>query len=241
MIYKGTFPGRPTAPDVFNAVDVGDTGRGKVARQLVGQGKNAGRRRRPAQAWHWLAAYWSFVMPVADKNYWREQFKDAFYISRAGGEGPFTGFAQFLISNTAALCLDQNPISVPPLDTDNFVPTFEPHSISAATNKLKIFCFFNGWNPEIWFAEFFVSVIRPGNLHQGDPLKNTELIGTIKPNESVGGGDPPSIPQYLALPWAVDVGNVVGVYAADRWGAQNFPPGYYAGAHFEAWWEITVT
>lgn len=240
MIYTGTFPPRPVHPDQFNAINQGDTGRGKVARLLTKPGKDSGRLRLPAQAWTGLGFVWEFNLTDQEKGFWFNRVKETWYPVRSGEFKPITGFALFLLSNTAAFCVGEPMLRVPPWETDNYVSVLEVDSISARTNQLKLYSYFQDWDPETWMVDYFISVIHPDNILNADPLRNTELLCVVHPNESISSPPNPTKPQYFNLPWMVNAGNVVGVFVMYRYGSQNFPPGYWAGSHDWNWWEITV-
>lgn len=218
MIYAGTFPGRPTGDDQLNVVNCPNTGKGNWGRALVKSPKKGRSPRKPAEAMLALGRYWTGAMPGDDKAWWVARAAADLQRCRDGDLTQVTGYGLFLMSNIAGMTVGPGPVKIPPASGDVLLPVFTLDSVEASTRRLKVHLALLDTDPEDWFCQFFISAIRPGNVTQGDPLRNTELIGFVEPNENIVFPDPPTIPQYLYLPWAVKVGNVVGFHVALRFG-----------------------
>lgn len=223
MLYTGTLPKVDDLGNPTNYVDQGDTGRGLVARARVREGKDAGKLRAPAQAWLWLSRYFAYGMPPGDKTYWKDRAAATTFRTRYGQVKTVTGLSLFFMSNTAALTFDEDPVRMPPLTVDPYQPMLVLDSVEAIGHRLKLYCYFYIEDPIRFFVEFYISAIFPDNIENSDPLRNTTLIGIVKPNEVVPIGGNPTLPQYLSLHFMIKVGQVVGIHVVARHGSQTAP------------------
>ena len=221
MIYKGTMPARTPGQEGYNVVDMGNTGRGKWGRSLVKGHKSPGFTSKSNQVMLTLGRYWKSGMPEADKAYWVARAAETTFFCRDTSARTVTGYALFVMSNMAALVFGGGMVKVPELELGLDMAICLIHSISAATNQVKL-----GFHrvldpPEGWFSEFFFAAVHPRHVKALPNLSFTQLFWKGVPDLVEYDEEEELVFTYLDLPWKVNVGDRVGLYVVERMGSQT--------------------
>ena len=234
MIYSGTLPARTPGETGYNVVNVGNTGKGKVARSYAQGHKSPGFLSDPNQAMLTIGRYWKDAMPTADKDYWKARANEDTFRTRSFSSKTVTGYTLFMMSNLAALVLNKELVKIPPA-LENFLPILlELDSVEADANRLKAWSWVVKDPASEARIEFMVSAIHPHHVNATKPKKFTELIGRIISHEFLDFEEGPGDPFYLDLPWDIKPGDEVGFYAVVRFGSQTGWPLWRGETYFSS-------
>ena len=221
MIYAGTMPELDDLGNPVNGVNVGNTPRGTVFRNHTRKGKSSGMLRKPAMAMLACGRYWEDSMPALDKAWWVAYANGKTTLTRSTAYVPLSGYRLFLLSNMAALTFGKAMVKLPTVGDQIFIHELALDSIDSSTNLLKLYAIQTKPTGSPVFLEWFISVIRPENVTDSNPIRSTKLFAKVLPIGEGVAPQPPAPPQYFLIPFKVDPGDKLGFHIQFRSGYKS--------------------